>query len=131
MEHITATLHTPEHRVVLHNISWDLYESLLLAHRDCRAPRFAYDRGELEIVSPSFEHEQLVETVTLLVNIVAEELGVNVGGCGSTTFRLKPRQRGFEPDACFYIENLGRVRGKSGITKTMNGASSASSKKSI
>ena len=38
-------------------------------------------------MSPSAEHEQLKETVTLLVNIIAEEMRVNVKGFGSTTFR--------------------------------------------
>ena len=112
---MTATLDAPEQRVVLHNISWDLYESLLLAHRECRVPRFTYDRGELEIVSPSSEHEQLVETITLFVNIVAEEMELNVKGFGSTTFRLRRKERGFEPDSCFYIKNLGPVRGKKKI----------------
>jgi Uma2 family endonuclease len=114
MERMTATLHSPEQRVTLHNISWDLYESLLLAHPDS-VPRFIYDRGELEIVSPSADHEQLARRVAHLVHIMAEELGVNAEDFGSTTFRLKPRQRGFEPDTCFYIDNLNRVRGKKKI----------------
>ena len=109
---MTATLRSPERIVVLQNISWDLYESLLFAHRDRSVPRFTYDKGQLEIMSPSAEHEQLKETVTLLVNIAAEEMGINLQGFGSTTFRRADLDRGFEPDACFYIENLGRVRGK-------------------
>ena len=46
---MTTTLHSPEQRVVLHHISWDIYESLLIAHRERSVPRFTYDRGELEI----------------------------------------------------------------------------------
>ncbi len=64
----------PEQRVVLENITWDLYERLLEAHRDCRVPRFTYDRGRLEIMSPSAEHEQLKETVALLINVIAEDI---------------------------------------------------------
>jgi Uma2 family endonuclease len=112
---MTTTLHTPEQRVLLDNIAWDLYESLLMAHRDRSVPRFTYDRGQLEIMSPSAEHEQIKETVTLLVNIVAEETSTNVEGFGSTTFRREDIARGFEPDACFYIENLTRVKGKTEI----------------
>jgi len=56
---MTTTLRSPEQRVVLDHISWDIYESLLIAHRERSVPRFTYDRGELEIVSPSAEHEQL------------------------------------------------------------------------
>jgi len=110
---MTIALHSPEQRVVLDNITWDVYEKLLIAHRDRSAPRFTYDKGQLEIMSPSAEHELLKEKVALLVNIVAEHRGINVEGFGSTTYRREALARGFEPDACFYIENLGRVRGKS------------------
>jgi Uma2 family endonuclease len=109
---MTTTLHSPEQRVVLDNITWEVYESLLLAHRDRSVPRFTYDRGRLEIVSPSIEHEQLTRTLDLLVSVVAEELCINVKGCGSTTFHRKDLDRGFEPNACFYIKNLGRIWGK-------------------
>jgi Uma2 family endonuclease len=37
---------------------------------------------------------------------------INVEGFGSTTFRREDIARGFEPDACFYIANLTRVKGK-------------------
>jgi len=112
---MTTTLRSPEQRIVLDNISWDIYESLLLCRRDRSVPRFTYDRGQLEIVSPSAEHEQLKEKVTLLVNIVAEEIRVNLEGFGSTTFCREDLDRGFEPDACFYIENLARIRGKKDV----------------
>ncbi len=109
---MATVLRAPEQRVLLDNITWDLYEGLLVAHRDRNVPRFTYDRGQLEIMSPSAEHEQIKETVTLLVNIVAEETQINVEGFGSTTFRREDIARGFEPDACFYIDNLVRVKGK-------------------
>jgi Uma2 family endonuclease len=109
---MTTMLRLPEQRVVLHNITWELYESLLSANRDSSAPRFTYDRGELEIVSPSMEHEDLAETAKLFVDVVAEEQRINVKGFGSMTIRLKHLERGFEADGCFYIEDLGRIRGK-------------------
>ena len=110
---MATVLRVPEQRILLDNIPWALYEGLLAAHRDRSVPRFTYDRGQLEIMSPSAEHEQLKETLTLLINIVAEEMHLNVEGFGSTTFRRQDIARGFEPDACFYIDNLARVIGKS------------------
>jgi Uma2 family endonuclease len=109
---MATVLRAPDQRVLLDNISWDLYERLLAANRDRSVPRFTYDRGQLEIMSPSAEHEQLKETITLLVNVVAEEMGVNTEGFGSTTFRRADSARGFEPDACFYLANLAHVKGK-------------------
>ncbi len=109
---MSAVLSPPEQRVLLENISWEMYEDLLAAHRDRSVPRFAYDQGQLEIMSPSPEREQLKETLTLLVNLVAEEMEINAEGYGSTTFRREDLSRGFEPDASFYIASLERVKGK-------------------
>ena len=47
------TIKSPaEHRVILHNTSWETYERLMKERGESRVPRFAYDRGELEIMSP-------------------------------------------------------------------------------
>jgi len=61
-------------------------------------------------VSPSSEHEQLKETITLLFQLMASELEIDVVAAGSTTFRRKDLRKGFEPDASFYIRNAQAVR---------------------
>lgn len=109
---MTRALEPSEQRVLLDHISWGLYEDLLRAHGDRSVPRFTYDRGQLEIVSPSAEHEEIRDAVTLLVNVTAEVMGVQVKGFGSTTFRREDLESGFEPDACFYSANLDRIWGQ-------------------
>jgi Uma2 family endonuclease len=110
------TVKTPsEQRTVLHNISWETYEHLLADHRDSSSPRFAYDRGELEIMSPNPEHERTNRRIAQLVLAVADEVGVAAENLGSTTFRREELERGFEPDSCFYIQNEGLIRGKNHI----------------
>jgi Uma2 family endonuclease len=104
-----------EQRVVLHNIGWDTYERLLADHENNSAPRFTYDRGELEIMSPSPEHEKVNRRIAQLVLAVAEELDIEAEDLGSTTFRREDLERGFEPDSCFYIQNEELVRGKDRI----------------
>jgi Uma2 family endonuclease len=101
-----------EQRVLLRNISWETYERLLDERGDSRVPRLAYDRGDLEIMSPSSEHESVAYFVGLLVAVLAEEMRVNAYGAGSTTYRGGDIGRGFEPDASFYIRNEERIRGK-------------------
>ncbi len=101
-----------EHRVILHNTSWETYERLMKERGENRVPRFVYDRGELEIMSPSTEHESIAYYIGLLVAVFAEEAGVDLYGAGSTTFDREDLERGFEPDACFYVRNAERVRGK-------------------
>jgi Uma2 family endonuclease len=108
-----ATVLSPsDQRIILRNISWKTYERLLAESADSNNPRFTYDRGVLEIMSPSAEHEELSHMLTLLVNIVAEELDIDIRGFGSTTFRREDLARGFEPDSCFYIQSVERISGR-------------------
>lgn len=103
----------PEGRVTLRNVGWETYERLVEEDPDRSAPRFFYDRGELEIVSPSFEHEQIADIIALLVDRLTTELDVDVAGARSTTFKREDLLRGFEPDASFYFpEKIPQVRGK-------------------
>lgn len=112
-ERAIATIGTStEQRVVLHNVRWETYEQLLRDHLDASVPRFTFDHGELEIMSPSTEHESYSRRIDDVVISVAEELDIEVEALGSTTFRRKEFKRGFEADACFYFRNLGRVIGK-------------------
>lgn len=109
-----------EQKVILSNVSWETYEGLLEDHLDRSAPRFTYDRGMLEILSPSPEHEKLNRYIAQLVLAVTEEMGVEAEDFGSTTFRREDLERGFEPDSCFYIQNEGRIRGKNRIDLTVD-----------
>ena len=112
-EYAMETVKNPaEHRVILHNTSWETYERLMKERGENRVPRFAYDRGELEIMSPSTEHESIAYYIGLLVAVFAEETGVDLYGAGSTTFDREDLERGFEPDTCFYVQNAELVRGK-------------------
>ncbi|MFH4113561.1 hypothetical protein WAI92_20940, partial [Acinetobacter baumannii] len=83
-----------EQRVVLRNVSWEAYERLLRDHAEASSPRFFYDRGTLEIMSPSAEHEEANRTLSLLVEVIAEEFGIEVRNLGSTTFKRADLARG-------------------------------------
>jgi Uma2 family endonuclease len=109
-----------EQRTVLHNISWETYEHLLADHRDRSSPRFAYDQGVLEIMVVSSRHERPNRLISLLVELVAEEMELDLENLGSTTFRRQDLQRGFEPDSCFYVQNEERIRGKVGIDSNVD-----------
>ncbi len=107
----------PEGRVTLRNVGWQTYEMLVEEDPGRSAPRFFYDRGVLEIVSPSFEHEQIARVIASLVEELAVELDIDVVGAGSTTFKREDLSRGFEPNAGFYFsENAANVRGKRRIS---------------
>lgn len=111
-----ATIQSPQQqRVILHDISWDTYERLLADHADRSAPRFTYDQGTLEIVSPIPEHERYAWAIARLVEVVAERVGVNFVNLGSTTFRREDMRRGFEADGCFYLRHAAEMATKDRI----------------
>ena len=55
-----------------------------------------------------------------MLTLVAEEQELNSRGLGSTTFRRQDLKRGTEPDSCFYIQNVERIRGKKEIDLTVD-----------
>jgi Uma2 family endonuclease len=109
-------------RVVLHGISWATYTQLLNEHQEDSSIHFAYDRGKLEIMVLSPKHEALKHKLVLLVEVSAEATGVDVYSLGSTTFQRPDLARGFEPDACFYIQHEALVRDKDEIDLTVDPA---------
>ena len=99
-------------RVIVRNVSWETYESLLKDLENQSSPRLAYDRGALEIMSPHFEHDRAKEILAYIATIALEELDSDFESAGSTTFKREALKLGFEPDSSFYIRNAERVRGK-------------------
>lgn len=102
-------------RVILHDVSWETYESLLKDFENKSSPRLAFDRGVLEIMSPYSEHEICNRTLASIVEIVLEEFDIDFEHTGSTTFKREVLKRGFEPDSSFYIQNVERIRNKKRI----------------
>ncbi len=102
-----------ETRVVLSGISWSTFESL--ADSDQAGARFTYDRGYLEIMAPSGEHEQLKRALGRMVETMTEQFGIPIRSGGSTTLRSQLKDRGLEPDECYYVASESRVRGRKQI----------------
>jgi Uma2 family endonuclease len=108
---MTATVIAPTDEIInLSGISWETYETLL-EELNNRRLRLTYNRGTLEIMAPSPEHELSKEVLGRFVETIAEELAVQIYPLGSTTFK-RPEISGAEPDKCFYIYNIDAVRGK-------------------
>ncbi|KAM3103052.1 Uma2 family endonuclease [Phormidesmis sp. 146-12] len=98
--------------IVVEGVSWATYQALLQDLGDRRSSRLAYDRGTLEIIMPSDLHEFINRFLEALVRVLAEESKMRLRGYGSTTLNREDLEQGAEPDACFYIQNIGRILGK-------------------
>jgi Uma2 family endonuclease len=115
---MTATLTPPEQvtqKVILDNISWETYQRLMEERGERPKPRYAYDRGRLEIMVTSYEHENLKHVIATLVELLAGELEIDIEAAASTTFQREDLAQGFEPDASFYIQQAARIRGQKRI----------------
>lgn len=99
-------------RLLLDNVDWRTYSRLLRIFAEHRGIRLAYDRGRLEIVRPLPEHESDASFLGRLVIALTEELGLPIKEGGSMTMRRRKKQRGIEPDRCYWIANEPRMRGK-------------------
>ncbi len=108
---MTAILFEPPSEIInLSGISWQTYETLLEELSDRRL-RLTYYHGNLEIMTPSPEHEFSKKVMGRFVETLAEESAIQIYPLGSTTFK-RPKLSGAEPDECFYISNIDAVRGK-------------------
>lgn len=115
---ITSTL--VEQRVLLKNISWQLFESLLLEMGEQRSTRLAYYKGNLELMTPLWEHENSNRLLERLISTLVEELNLEFNPGGSMTLKRSDMRVGKEPDSCYYIQNEARVRGKTTIDLTQD-----------
>lgn len=113
-----TTTSPAEQRVLLKNISWQLFERLLQEMGEQRSTRLAYHKGILELMTPLWEHENRNRLIERLVIALLEELNLEYSPGGSVTLKRSEKAAGKEPDSCYYIQNEAKVRGKKDIDLT-------------
>lgn len=95
----------------MRGVTWEQYDALLEALPDHRL-RHTYDRGFLEIMSPSQKHDKLKKIIGRFIEHMAITLGIRIECSGSATYRRKLLDRGLEPDETYFIANEQAVRGR-------------------
>ncbi|MBM3465358.1 MAG: Uma2 family endonuclease [Armatimonadetes bacterium] len=96
-------------------------EQRLLTHTDwngylqCREAldetgvRITYDKGAMELMSPSPEHEQGKSDLGCCLEAYLQERGIDFSTGGSPTMRREAAEKGLEPDESYYLrEHAGR-----------------------
>ncbi|NES99198.1 MAG: Uma2 family endonuclease [Sphaerospermopsis sp. SIO1G1] len=111
-----VTTTTPaETRVLIENISWQTFKTMLAEMGCNRNTRFAYDNGNIEIMTPQMPHENSNRNIEGFVIVLCEELGLEIKRSGSLTLTRDDIERGAEPDSSYYIQNEYLVRSKEKI----------------
>jgi len=111
----TTTTLLSEQRIILQNISWQTFKTMLAEMGDERVTRLAYDSGIVEIMTPLIPHENSNRLIEVFVGVLCEELGLEIKRTGSLTLTRDDLERGGEPDSSYYIQNESLVRGKENI----------------
>lgn len=94
----------PEDRFVLHGVPWHLYVSLRdgLDHASSRL-KLTYLHGDLELMSPSSEHEERKSLLGRLLEAWCTDQGIELFLQGSTTIRNERVARGIEADESYSV----------------------------
>ncbi|HLP90238.1 MAG TPA: Uma2 family endonuclease [Nostocaceae cyanobacterium] len=104
-----ASKNNGEQSLLLNNITWQQYTNLRETLDDISGLRMTYFAGNLEITTPSLEHEVDKKSIARLIEIYALEMDIDLTGYGSTTFRKEAKARGLEPDECYCFGQLKEV----------------------
>lgn len=94
---------TADQRIVLAGVPWSRYEVELALRGDKSVPRLTYLEGALELMSPSKEHERLASYIGRLVEVFADETGLELSPYRSWTLKSGPGKAGSEPDECYIV----------------------------
>lgn len=92
-----------DQRVLLRGVPWAQYEALVSLRGESAVPRMTYLDGDLELMSPSIDHEQIKTTLARLVEAWADMLDLDLQGFGSWTIRAESKRRGAEADECYSL----------------------------
>jgi Uma2 family endonuclease len=92
-----------DQRFAIHGVPWDAYVAINDALGDRGGVRVCYCEGTLELMSPGLLHEDKKTKIARLLELYGLLRDVPLHGLGSMTYRKKPRERGAEPDECYFV----------------------------
>jgi Uma2 family endonuclease len=96
--------------LILPQMTWADYEELLKEVGEARGLRISYNEGVIKIMTVSIEHEGLAFFVNNLVNLISYVLRIKILFFGSATMKKIREEKGGEPDVCFYVQSVSRLR---------------------
>lgn len=111
---IATPVEGAEQRVTLGNVSWQTYVDLC-ENADNPRGRLTYDQGELEIMSPSYLHENVGRIIGRMIEMYTFHHQIEIHSAKSTTFKRERKQRGFEADESYFISNAPAMHGISHV----------------
>lgn len=102
----------PGATTILRNVPWEEYEALLDKITDEPQIHISYDDGVLQIMTVSYDHEEVLAVLRKLVGALEDTLRIPIQSYGSATHKAQQQRKATEPDDCFYIQNAPQIIGK-------------------
>ena len=99
--------------LLLRGVSWGTYVALR-DDPENDGLRMTFDRGSLEIMTQSLPHESFSVLLYSFVQDWCIARGVPFQAGGQLTMQRELLLRGLEPDHCFFIRSVQRMRGRDG-----------------
>jgi Uma2 family endonuclease len=89
--------------VVMREVTWGLYQSLLDARGEKPRPRLAYLDGEVEIMTTSRRHELTKKKLARLLEAFVDARELSLNGVGNATCTKQIEEAGLEPDESYFV----------------------------
>jgi len=107
-----------DHVVLLRTATWADYERLGELRGDSAVPRLTYLEGDLEIMSPSRDHERLEPVIGQLVEAYCLHQGIRFSAFGSWTLKQEAAASAAEPDECYVFGPAPRASGRTSPSRS-------------
>jgi Uma2 family endonuclease len=98
--------------LILRGQTWEDYEEIIESVGEASGLRIAYDGKILKIMTLSTTHEKYVRFFEMLMTALSLKLRKKILHFGSATMKASSKQKGSEPDCCFYVQNAETVAKK-------------------
>jgi Uma2 family endonuclease len=96
----------PDKRIVIRDVSWDVYERMVDSVYEGEGFRIAYDGKDIELMTVGPRHESRKSLPDMFIAIVATQLRIDRRPMGSTTWKRKLVGRGIESDLSYYFDPI-------------------------
>lgn len=93
-----------EQPVLLPNVSWQNFQSLLAELGDDRTARLTYNRRKLEMITPLPERDRCSKLIESLILVLADELDSPIQSCSPLLLMASDRECAIDLDGGYYSD---------------------------
>lgn len=95
--------------IILRDQTFEDYEEILESVGEAGGLRISFTGENVKIMTLSTKHEKYVRFIEMLMTVLSLKIRKKILHFGSATMKSSRRERGSEPDCCFYVQNADQV----------------------